>query len=331
MRTNTWLGLILLGQQVDSFERTLDAKRQRDQHDQIAAEEREQRNRIAAEQAARDRVRDEKFDSAMSGLRRGQFAMWVQTPDGERFEAWAQHALQASQALDDRQDAWELAWSDVARREEERAQRQAQAQRQAEQDRYIAERFVPVKRRDFSRAGQLAILAAVVSLVGLVLIAAFASLAMPKYEGTALHYASWILLIPFLGGLAASLYFGFSWWVAPKNPEADDQHRRQALEQEFLSTHRAFTPAAERFSPPSWHGVEDASRLRAASLQLGTTAAEAHEIFPRRDQLVPLAGTYRTRTDLDPARLPADAARLLDAFRAQDIERLETLRTAKLS
>lgn len=331
MRTNTWLGLIFFGQAVEGHIAHRDAKLQREQQNEIAAEQREQRSRIAAEQAARDRVRDEKFDSAMSGLHRGQFAMWVQTPDGERFEAWAQHALQASQALDDRQDAWELAWSDVARREEGRVQQQAQAQRQAEQDRYVAERFVPVERRDFSRARKLTILAAVVSLVGLVLIAAFASIAMPKYEDTALHYASWILLVPFLGGLAASLYFGYSWWVAPKNPEANDQRRRQALEQEFLSSHHACSPAAERFSPPSWHETGDGASLRAVSLQLGTTAAEAHKIFPRRDQLVPLAGTYRTRTDLDPAKLPADAARLVDAFRAQDIERLETLRTAELS
>lgn len=320
MRTNTWLGLIVFGQAVHGHVAHRDAKLQREQH-----------AKIAAEQAARDRVRDEKFDSAMSGLHRGQFAMWVQTPDGERFEAWAQHALQASQALDDRQDAWELAWSEVVRREEQQAQQQAQAQRQAEQDRYVAERFVPVERRDFSRARQLTILAAAISLVGLVLIAAFASLAMPRYEDTALHYASWILLVPFLGGLAASLYFGYCWWVAPKNPEADDQRRRQALEQDFLSTNHASTPSAGRFSPPSWHEVADASKLRAVSLQLGTTAAEAHKIFPRRDQLLSLAGTYRTRTDLDLARVPADAARLLDAFRAQDVERLETLRTAKLS
>lgn len=331
MRTNTWLGLILLGQQADSLQRNMDAKRQREQHGQIAADEREQRNRMAAEQAARDRVRDEKFDSAMSGLHRGQFAMWVQTPDGERFEAWAQHALQASQALDDRQDAWELAWSDVARREEGREQQQAQAQRQAEQDRYVAEHFVPVERRDFSRARKLTVQGAVASLVSLVLISLFASLAMPKYEGTALHYASWSLLIPFFGGIATSLYFGYRWWSAPKNPEVDDQRRRKALEQEFLSTHHAYTPAPRRFSPPSWHGAEAASRLRAVSLQLGTTAAEAHKIFPRRDQLVPLAGTYRTRTDLDPATLPADAARLLNAFRAEDIERLGALRTARLS
>lgn len=111
MRTNTWLGLISYGQAMHGYVARRDAKLQREQHD-----------KIAAEQAARDRVRDEKFDSAMSGLHRGQFAMWVQTPDGERFEAWAQHALQASQALDDRQDAWELAWSEVARREEQWAQ-----------------------------------------------------------------------------------------------------------------------------------------------------------------------------------------------------------------
>lgn len=319
MRTNAWLGLIAFGQTVDQYVAQHYAKLQRDQLD-----------RIAAEQAARDRVRDEKFDSAINGLHRGQFAMWIQTPDGERFETWAQHALQASQALDDRQDAWELAWSDVARREQERVQQQAEAQRQAEQSRYVAGRFVPVERRDFSRDRQLALLAAVVSLVGLALITAFVSLAMPRYEGTALHYASWILIVPFLGGLAASLYFGYRWWSAPKNPEADDQRHRQELEQEFLSTNHAYTPSAERFNPPSWHGVEDASRLRAMSLQLGTTAAEAHKMFPRKDQLLPLAGVYRTRTDLDPASLPANAARLLDAFRDQDIKRLETLRAAKL-
>lgn len=144
MRTNAWLGLIAFGQTVDRYVAQHDAKLQRDQLD-----------RIAAEQAARDRVRDEKFDSAINGLHRGQFAMWIQTPDGERFETWAQHALQASQALDDRQDAWELAWSDVARREQERVQQQAEAQRQAEQSRYVAGRFVPVERRDFSRDRQL--------------------------------------------------------------------------------------------------------------------------------------------------------------------------------
>ena len=87
-------------------------------------------------------------------------------------------------------------------------------------------------------------------------------------------------LYPFLGGSPRPLYFGYSWWVAPKNPEANDQRRRQALEQEFLSSHHACTPAAERFSPPSWHETGDGASLRAVSLQLGTTAAEAHKIFP---------------------------------------------------
>lgn len=92
MRTNTWLAL-----------QTLQAELHH-------AALRGQLNRINADQARRDQIRDEKFDRAAAIAQRGQFTMWIQSPEGQVFDRWATHASTASEQLEDRQAAWELAW-----------------------------------------------------------------------------------------------------------------------------------------------------------------------------------------------------------------------------
>lgn len=317
MRTNTWLGLMFFGDTVDSITRSLEAKVQRDQLD-----------RIAAAQAARDQVRDEKFDQAMSGLHRGQFAMWIQTADGERFEAWAGHALQASQALDDRQDAWELAWVEIEQRRREQALAQQEADRQAALERYVTARFVPAERRDVARDKHAAGGWGVVFASGIILAAAALAIAPNSASGAPLMILATLLATLIVGGFVGAAYFTLQWLYGGIGPARDDTFLRHQLEREFTNTHRN---VEETFSPPSWHATADGARLRELSLQLGTTAAEAHKIFPRKDQLIPLAGAYRTRADLDLVDPPSNAVRLLELFRAEDAERLKKLRAAGLS
>lgn len=88
MRTNTWLGLIAFGQVMQGL----------------------QAESISRQQRERDEARDAMFAEAAEAAQQGQFALWIQTPDGRRFEQWSHHALEASRAMDDRQAAWDLAW-----------------------------------------------------------------------------------------------------------------------------------------------------------------------------------------------------------------------------
>lgn len=92
MRTNTWLAIQVVQAELNHFAL------------------RSQLNRIDAGQARRDQIRDEKFDRAAAIAQRGQFAMWLQSPEGQIFDRWTTHATTASQQLEDRQAAWELAW-----------------------------------------------------------------------------------------------------------------------------------------------------------------------------------------------------------------------------
>lgn len=99
MRTNTWLAILTVGQGLQMIQAS-------GHHRELMG----QLKQMDAAQAERDRVRDEKFDRAAAIAQRGQFAMWIQSPEGQIFERWAQHAIAASQQLEDRQTAWEFAW-----------------------------------------------------------------------------------------------------------------------------------------------------------------------------------------------------------------------------
>lgn len=92
MRTNTWLAIQVFQSELNHAALT------------------RQLSHINADQARRDRIRDDKFARAAAIAQRGQFAMWLQSPEGQIFDRWATHATTASQQLEDRQTAWELAW-----------------------------------------------------------------------------------------------------------------------------------------------------------------------------------------------------------------------------
>lgn len=92
MRTNTWLALQIFQTEIH--------------HTALMT----QLDRISVEQARRDQIRDAKFDRAAAIAQRGQFTMWIQSPEGQVFDRWATHATTASQQLEDRQAAWEFAW-----------------------------------------------------------------------------------------------------------------------------------------------------------------------------------------------------------------------------
>lgn len=92
MRTNTWLGIQVLQSELNSQALRI------------------QINKVAKAQAQRDAERDAKFDRAAAVAQSGQFAMWIQTPEGQVFDRWARHAVEASRELEDRQAAWEHLW-----------------------------------------------------------------------------------------------------------------------------------------------------------------------------------------------------------------------------
>lgn len=90
MRTNTWLAIQTVQSEIHH-------------HHLIGHLE-----RAHAAQAERDRIRDEKFDRAALIAQRGQFAMWIQSPEGQIFDRWTTHASVASQEIEDRQSAWSM-------------------------------------------------------------------------------------------------------------------------------------------------------------------------------------------------------------------------------
>lgn len=99
MRTNTWLAILTVGQGLQVL-----------QSQAHHADLKSQLQRMDSAQAERDQVRDKKFDRAAAIAQRGQFAMWIQSPEGQTFDRWSQHAVTASRQLEDRQAAWEFAW-----------------------------------------------------------------------------------------------------------------------------------------------------------------------------------------------------------------------------
>lgn len=99
MRTNTWLAILTVGQGLQMLQSQA-------HHTDLKS----QLRRMDSAQAERDQVRDKKFDRAAAIAQRGQFAMWIQSPEGQTFDRWSEHAVTASQQLEDRQSAWEFAW-----------------------------------------------------------------------------------------------------------------------------------------------------------------------------------------------------------------------------
>lgn len=285
MRTNTWLGLIAINQSAQII----------------------QSSRLSREQEARDKERDEKFAQAQEESRRGQFAMWIQTPDGQLFERWSGHALLASRAIDDRQVAWDRAWEQdyLARREGARPATVAEAE----------SKVAHVSSEDVRRARHQGVIAAIISSI-LMAIWLTLVIAAPVSESGEVTVTPVSVIAFFLMGIAMVIT-GWRFW------SGNALNRRGKLVSERVEN---FLSATVLPRSASWHRRADARRLREVESKIGEVVESASTTFPRRDRLVQLAGTYDTRPD-EPGseQAPEQVRRLLAAFREEDRERRSAL------
>lgn len=296
MRTNAWLAWMTFNQITDSW----------------------QQDRIASQQAERDRMRDEQFQKVADASLRGQFAMWIQTGDGEQFEKWARFAKLASRDIDDRQDAWELAWQI-----ENQAKR---AEYEAAMNYYVDEMVEPVNRLDRSFAGKLALGLCAICVLGFLTVAILFSFNPDGMSGlvNTLFTGG---LIAFVGGGIGAALVGFTLMGAPAHEAELEKKRRNELEREFKEIEPSPFGGGEN---PSWHDAWTSGELRERSRRIEGTAATAASKFPRGGQLLHLSNTYSTRTDFVPGEIPDSVAGLLNAFRAEDLARREMLSSACL-
>lgn len=285
MRTNTWLGLIAINQSAQII----------------------QSNRLAREQEARDKERDEKFAQAQEESRQGQFAMWIQTPDGQLFERWSRHALLASRAIDDRQIAWDLAW------EQDYLHRRENARPAAVVD---AESKVAQVSSEYVRGARLqgiiaAVISAILTIVWLALV-----MAAPVSEGGEVTVTP-VSVVAFFFMAIAMCITAWRFW------SANALNRRGKLVGQHVEN---YLSANVHPRSASWHRRSDSQRLREVESMIGDVVQNASTTFPRRDKLVQLAGTYDTRPDgPGTEQAPEQVRRLLTAFREEDRDRRSAL------
>ncbi|MBM7501094.1 hypothetical protein JOD52_001934 [Brachybacterium muris] len=286
MRTNTWLGLIFLTQVDQKF----------------------QDRRIAKEQKARDEARDAMFAQAHAAAQQGQFAMWIQTPDGQRFERWSHHALEALRAIDDRQDAWELAWELDLQERREAARPQIVAD---------AEASVPTVSAVAMRRARLqgfvaAIAAAFLGFIWLVLV--MVAPTSPDGEVTVTPGSVVAMLLAGIVGLLAA----WRLWVSFAG-----ERRRGVVKAKIDQAIGAIGFPEGK----SWHRRASEERLREVQARISGVVENASVKFPRNADLVQLAGTYDTRpAGPEDANAPATIQRLLEAFRYEDQRRVAELK-----
>lgn len=292
MRTNTWLGLITLNQVSQQL----------------------QASNIAREQKARDEARDEAFAKAHEAALQGQFAMWVQTPDGQRFERWSEHALEASRAIDDRQAAWDLAWEQdlQERREAARAEVIAKAEAEAEAKASVR-RMRPQQVRNIQNFGCFLFLLSIVA--GIAWLVMVVTAPEPAAGESSLTPGS---VIAFFLALAAGVLGLLSFMIAPSDEVLVKAARKRAEQSFDASTFDSSFP---------WHANLDEGFLGERQKRIASTVETASEKFPRGDELIHLKGIYDTRpAQTDDENAPESIQRLLAAFREQDQERLAALK-----
>lgn len=285
MRTNSWLGLIALGQMTQVL----------------------QADNIAREQRARDEARDAMFEKAAEAAQQGQFAMWIQTPDGQRFERWSYHALEASRAIDDRQVAWDLAW------EQDLQERREAARLQLLED---AEASAPkVSAEAMQRSRKQGVIASVVTFVVGVIWVVLVGTAPYTPEGEIIRTPESI--VAFVLMLAAGSVAAWRLWVS-----FADWRRRTLIDEEVSRGLKGISIENGTF----WHRRAGDERLREVQTMISEVVKHAPQKYPRNDDLVPLSGTYDTRQpEPGDESAPVSIQRLLDAFREQDKERLARL------
>ncbi|MGP5268059.1 hypothetical protein ACTXLV_13950 [Brachybacterium alimentarium] len=285
MRTNTWLGLIALNQMTQVL----------------------QTGNIARDQKARDEARDAMFATAHEAAKQGQFAMWIQTPDGQRFERWSRHALEASRAIDDRQVAWDLAWEQEFLEQQETAKPTVIADAEASVPQVSAELM-----RSSRRQG---IVASVATFIFGAVWVTLISIAPYTPEGEIIRTPESI--VAFVLMLVAGGVSAWRLWVS----FADNRHR--ALVDAKVEGAMGKMRAPLGFS---WHRRASLERLREVQTMISEMVENAPSKYPRNDDLVQLTGTYDTRPPhADEMGSPESVQRLLEAFREQDRERRSIL------
>lgn len=285
MRTNTWLGLITLnqlGQQI-------------------------QAGNIAREQKARDDARDEMFAKAQEAAQQGQFAMWIQTPDGKRFERWSRHALEASRAIDDRQAAWDLAWEQDLLERKEAARPQIVSDADASLPKVSAEAMQRSRRQGIVAS----IVTAVLGAIWLTLV----MLAPTTAEGEVVTTPESVVAFMFMA--LAGIVAAWRLWVSRA-----DKRRREIVDAKVEKA----LGGMEAPSGISWHRRASAERLRQVQKMIADVVANAPAKFPRNEDLVQLAGTYDTQPPRpEDENAPEAIQRLLEAFRSEDRVRIAAL------
>jgi DNA segregation ATPase FtsK/SpoIIIE-like protein len=285
MRTNTWLGLIALNQMTQVL----------------------QADNIARAQKARDDERDAAFAKAQEAAQQGQFAMWIQTPDGQRFERWSHHALEASRAIDDRQIAWDLAWEHDLQKRREEARPAALAEIEASLPGVPEERT-----RRAQRQGLVGFLVTVITVVTMLGSGWFANVS-PEHEFSATLVAliALLLTIPALG------FTIWRFWVG------EEENRRAKAIPHHVDELIARQVISDTFS---WHRTSSPQRLKEVQWEISELVENASAKYPRKDDLVQLARTYDARTvATDDANTPATIRRLLEGFQEEDRERKTAL------
>lgn len=285
MRTNTWLSLILLQQVERSFYDTLDAKAQKE----------------------RDEARDAMFAKAADAAQQGQFAMWVQTPDGQRFERWSHHALEASRAIDDRQAAWDLAWEQELEYRREVARPQLLAE---------AEASVPEVSADVTQSSRRqGIIAGIATIVlGIVWVALVLASPYTPEGDMVLTPES---VIAFVLMLVASIVAVRKIWVSTA-----EGRRRKRIDEKVAGAIQNIHIEERGF----WHQRATAERLREVQTMISEVVENAPQKYPRNDDLVPLSEAYQTRhPQPEDESAPSSIQRLLEGFRQQDTERRAVL------
>lgn len=278
-----------------------------------------QRLRIEGRQIARDRARNEAFRRGTDITHRGQFAMWIQTPEGQQYEKWSRHAYRVSTDIDDRLDAWELAWELALERERE--------ERQEVLEFYISDNMEPVGRRDRGRDKVRALYMVLTVFVGVVLMVVSAALSPEGISGSPFEWLAFVGLTPMVVGVLGVAYYGIHILGTREHEDKLEAKRREELESEFSGL---YAMPMEEADIPSWHASMSGEELRDRSRRISRVAEKAHENFPRRGQLLHLSGTYSTSADLEVDELPQDVAVLLETFRADDVVRRGELKAAGL-
>lgn len=281
MRTNTWLGIITLNQAAQTFQNE--------------------------ELRKRDIARDAAFAKAHAAAQQGQFAMWIQTPDGQRFERWSHHALEVSRAIDDRQAAWDLAWElDVLERQEA-AREEARAELEATTPEVPGDQKKNLRGCGFIMAA----LALVLGAVWIFLVVTAPETAPGESSLTAGSVVAFFLAVG--AGLLALLGFLASGSDTARSSKID-RDVEAAVDQNVV---------IEEFP---WHANPDEGFLDERQYRIAKTVETAAEKFPRAGKLLHLKGIYNTRpAQADEKDAPESIQRLLVAFREQDQERLAVL------